>query len=564
MDVVNNNPENEEKSNDEESVNIKTNDNKLVINENDKIKKYIDGNDLYSKKRKIVFVILVLLLDIVILFGIIASINKLNDRVYKNILCNGKNLSGMDSQEVLEAVNEIVPDEVGVSIRQNGNEIYKFTSKDLEFKVDIDATVKKIFDYGRDSNLFVNNYRILSAMVFGHDLKPVYKYSLDKMDLLIKNIDLSLENRKEDDSFSVDEINHKLIIKRGKTGNTLDYSIEKEKILNAIIFGKDVTIEVDAVTKEPQKLDAINIVNSTNRDAKDAYIDETAIPYKFVNEVVGYNINYDELEEFLLENKEEGQSYEFPIETIEPKIKLADITYKLYKDKLAGYTTYFDPAQHARAQNLNTALQYLNGKIVMPGEVFSYNATVGDITASKGYLPAATFKAGTVVNEVGGGICQTSSTLYNVALMANLEIVERYQHGLPVGYVPPSRDATVYFPVLDFKFKNTRKYPVKIVTSFSYGGTVNISIYGTKEDTEYNIVLSNKYIKTINYPTKYIYDDTMPEGSQQIITNGVNGYMSEAYLTKYLNGSYVTSYKLSTDTYNPQQAVVKIGTLKQE
>lgn len=533
----------------------------LVINENDKLKQVMEHQDKGVKKRKIIFVILVILLDIIILFGIIASINKLNDKVYKNIIYSDIDLSGMNYQQVANVIEKNLPKDSSLSIRQDNNEIYSINSQEIEFEIDVDKTIKRIFDYGRNSNVIINNYNILKAMMFKHNIEPVYKYNSDKLDTVIKNIDLSLTNRKEDDSFTLDEKSHKLIIKRGVTGNTINYNIEKEKIINAFTTNKLVNLEI--IVKEPSELNIEEVSNFVNREPKDAYIDKSTTPYKFVSEVVGYKMDTQKLEQVMLDNKKEGTTFEFELEIIEPKVKLADITYKLYKDKLAGYTTYFDPSQSGRAKNLSIALQYLNGKVIMPGETFSFNRTVGDITTAQGYVPAATFKGGTVVNEIGGGICQTTSTLYNTALMANMEIVERHQHGLPVGYVPPSRDATVYSPVLDFKFKNTRKYPVKIVTSFSWGGTMNISIYGTREETEYDIVLSNKYISTIGYTTKYIYDETMPEGEQQIITKGVNGYVSEAYLTKYLNGAYVTSYKLSTDTYNPQQAVVKIGTLSQ-
>ena len=198
--------------------------------------------------------------------------------------------------------------------------------------------------------------------------------------------------------------------------------------------------------------------------------------------------------------------------------------------------------------------------MVMPGETYSYNDNIGDTTASKGYQAAATFKGGTTVNEMGGGICQTVSTLYNVALMANLEIVERHQHGLPVGYVPPSRDATVYSPVLDFKFKNNRETPIKIVTSFTYGGSLNVSIYGTKQNNDPEVTLSSSTTSTIPYTTKYEYDPNIPSGEQRVISNGVNGYTSESYITKTLNGQVIYSGLLSRDTYNAQQQVVKVGT----
>ena len=204
----------------------------------------------------------------------------------------------------------------------------------------------------------------------------------------------------------------------------------------------------------------------------------------------------------------------------------------------------------------------MNGKIVMPGEIYSYNDNIGDTTAERVYMAAATFKGGTTVDEMGGGICQTVSTLYNVVLMANMEIVERHAHGLPVGYVQPSRDATVYSPYLDFKFKNIRTNPIKIVTSFSGEGNMNISIYGIKEKEEYDVEIISQYLSTIPFTTRYIYDPNMQEGSQVVVSNGVNGYSSQSFIKKSLNGVQVSYDLLSRDTYNAQQQVIRVGTRK--
>ena len=124
-------------------------------------------------------------------------------------------------------------------------------------------------------------------------------------------------------------------------------------------------------------------------------------------------------------------------------------------------------------------------------------------------------------------------------------------------------DATVYGDVLDFKFKNTRNYPIKIVTSYSDSGEMNISLYGTREETEYEIVLNSTYLYTISYPTQYVNDPTMKEGQQVVVYNGVNGYASEAYMIKKLNGVVVDTIFLSRDIYQPQIKTVRVGTIKE-
>lgn len=519
-----------------------------------------------NKKAKIAIisgsaVILVLALG----FGIITCVNKLNTKVYKNVYMLGDNYSGKTSEEVIQIINnksnELNSNEK-LDIYQNSENIYNVKAEDIDFKFDVDKTAQSIMSYGRDSNVFKNNFNILKAFFSKKEIEPVYAYNNEKFDNVIKNIDLSIKDRYVDDSYSLDEKNGKLIIVNGKTGNSINYDNEKESILKAFEQKEQNMYELKTEEKKPQDLDADKVYSEVKREAKDAYIDKDASPVKYVTEVVGYDFDVNELKKVLdlPENKEEGKTIEFKVTVIEPKVKIKDITADLCKEKLAGYTTYFPAGVYARSNNLKIALSYMDGVVVMPGETYSYNNNIGDTTASKGYQAAATFKGGTTVNEMGGGICQTVSTLYNVALMANLEIVERHQHGLPVGYVPPSRDATVYSPVLDFKFKNNRETPVKIVTSFTYGGSLNVSIYGTKQNDDPEVTLSSNTTSTIPYTTKYEYDPGLPYGAQQVISNGVNGYTSESYITKVLNGKVIYSGLLSRDTYNAQQQVIKVGT----
>ena len=530
-----------------------------------KISTYKEKIKLNKTSKIVIFSCLAFLLVLLIIFGIITCINKLNTKVYKNVYMLGENFSSKTSEEVLEMINnksnELSANEK-LEVYQDGENIYTIKAEDIDFKFDVDKTAQSIIEFGRDSNIFKNNFNILKAFFSKKEIEPVYTYDNEKLDGVIKNIDLTIRDRYVDDSYSLDEKEGKLIIVNGKTGNAINYNNEKENIIKALEDKNENTYDLKIEKKVPQELDADKVYSEVKRDAKDAYIDKTVSPQKYVAEVVGFDFDVNSLKEVLSlpENKEEGKTIEFKVNVIEPKVKLVNITADLCKDKLAGYTTYFPAGSYARSNNLKIALSYMNGVVVMPGETYSYNKNIGDTTASKGYQAAATFKGGTTVNEMGGGICQTVSTLYNTVLMANLEIVERHQHGLPVGYVPPSRDATVYSPVLDFKFKNNRETPIKIVTSFTYNGSLNVSIYGTKQDNDPEVILSQKTLSTIPYTTRYEYDPSMPYGTQTVVTAGVNGYTSESYITKKLNGQVISSSILSQDKYNAQQQVVKVGT----
>ena len=197
----------------------------------------------------------------------------------------------------------------------------------------------------------------------------------------------------------------------------------------------------------------------------------------------------------------------------------------------------------------------------MPGEEFSYNKTLGQRTAAAGYKPAGAYVGGKVVNEYGGGICQTSSTLYNTVLLANLEVTSRTNHCYVSSYVPISRDATVSWGTLDFKFKNNRKNPIKIRASAS-NGVVKVDILGIKQDDDYEVVLDSKVVSSIKFSTKYEENSALEEGKEKIIQNGVNGSIGEAYKILKKNGKVVSRTLISRDTYSAKPQIIQKGNKK--
>ncbi len=172
-----------------------------------------------------------------------------------------------------------------------------------------------------------------------------------------------------------------------------------------------------------------------------------------------------------------------PLELLEPEIKAEDLEGMLFRDCLGAQTTSYLGSSANRINNINLAVETINGTILLPGETFSYNGTVGERTWEKGYREAGAYMNGKVVEQIGGGICQVSSTLYCATLYARLEIVERESHWFSVNYLPPGQDATVNWDSQDYQFKNNRDYPVKIVASCDNNKKeVTIEIWGTDVD----------------------------------------------------------------------------------
>jgi vanW len=204
---------------------------------------------------------------------------------------------------------------------------------------------------------------------------------------------------------------------------------------------------------------------------------------------------------------------------------------------------------------LELSAEKINGKIISPNEEFSYNLTVGARTIEAGYKEAKIYSNGQVVDGIGGGICQLSSTLYNAAFFANLDITERYNHQFLTSYVKEGRDATVVYGVKDFKFKNSRNFPIKIETTVN-SGVVTCSIYGIKEDPEYDVSFDVETVSFEEAPIKYEFDSSLSLGEQKIKQSGSNSMTVNVYKVVKLNGSIVSKTFIYQDIYKSLDKIV--------
>lgn len=506
----------------------------------------------------IFMIIICISLSIVLIY---VAANKLSNKVYKNVYLGKHYVGNLTEKELEEKILSIYKEEnlkIIVTVKDGEKIIDTISPEDLELSVDIPTTKKEVLEFGRNANIFENNLNIFNALINKKIIDFSYKYNKDKLTEIVQMMQTSIEGRAIDDKYELN--GEKLIVTKGKDGFKIDEKQMEEKIDKLFSMQRNAEYQIDKVPEEAKPLDIEKVYKEVYREAKDARINKNQDgSVTFEREVVGLSFDKNKLKE-ALDSKNQGETLEFPLEVTNPKVKYDDIKWEGYNDCLGEKITNFPAGVYPRSTNLKIALSYLNGKIIMPGEVFSYNKIIGNPTAAKGYKPAATFKGGIVVDEMGGGICQTVSTLYNAVLYANLEIVERHPHGLAVGYVKPSLDATMYNPVKDFKFKNNRNYPIKIVTHFSTNGSLTIKLMGTKEETDVDIVLESRTLNTRKYATTYINDNTLPKGKQVVKSQGVIGYTSEAYKITKKNGAVIKRELLSRDTYKPTNKVVRVGT----
>jgi len=199
--------------------------------------------------------------------------------------------------------------------------------------------------------------------------------------------------------------------------------------------------------------------------------------------VVGCDFDVEEAKD-IWTAAELAKTVEIPLEIVYPEVTTEYLEGLLFRDQLGFSATYYPNSVDNRISNLNKAADAINGIILYPGDVFSYNETLGQRTLEAGFLPAGAYENGEVVEEVGGGICQISSTLYSAMLYGyKLTTVERYPHYFPVDYLEKGYDATVSWPSPDFKFRNDRDFPIKIVCYYDNNARgVAVEIWGTNLD----------------------------------------------------------------------------------
>ena len=285
---------------------------------------------------------------------------------------------------------------------------------------------------------------------------------------------------------------------------------------------KNRTLDIATSIKQPSKINIEKIYEEVHKEAKDAYYTQNPFSDYPSENGIDFAISLEEATQMLEEEKEE---YTIPLKILYPKVTTNMIGTEAFPDLLSSFSTNYNARDTDRTTNLKLAANKINGTVLMPGETFSYNQVVGARTIAAGYKEAPIYVQGQVVDGLGGGICQITSTLYNAVLYANLEIVERSNHQFVPSYVTASRDATVVYGSIDFKFKNNRNYPIKLICSVA-NGVASFQIFGLKTDNEYEVVISS-------YETG----------------RTSNAIYSEAYKILKQNGQVVDKQLLSRDVY---------------
>lgn len=280
---------------------------------------------------------------------------------------------------------------------------------------------------------------------------------------------------------------------------------------------------------------------------------------KVVADVDGYKIENEKLESSIKKVVSESVNdvaIKAPIQELHAAVTkevLGTIDYNI-----ASFHTDYLSSSPERSQNIELASSFINGRCLLPGEVFSFNDIVGERTKERGFKEAGVIVGNKVESGYGGGICQVSSTLYNAVLKTGLKPVERTHHTLPSTYVDLGLDATVDWNDIDFKFENTFNYPVFIEAS-TKNKVLYINLYSNSSLAKRKYVVTNNIYKTIQSTTKVVDDPNLPIGQVEDVQKGHDGYMVRVIRNVIENGIVVNSELISDDFYTPVTGVTKVG-----
>ena len=445
------------------------------------------------------------------------------DAILPHVSISGLDVSGMTQDQAADALKNALAEESGDPITLNIScEGWSGQLSAADLAVDQEATVQAAMQAGEGPFLARGGQYLAHLLGAGSQVELALQDQQPALTTLLED----MERQVGDVTMAHWQVSGQTLeLTKGVTGLAADEDQAVQLLHQALDQGfaqkfgqgeQNVTVDVDLPVTQtpPQEPDFDTVHQDVYTEPKDAALDGTT--HEIVAESVGLDFDPAQLKA-AYDQAGEGETVSIPLTVTQPKETKASLSAKLFRDLLGKGTTKVGGSA-ARKNNVALSAKACNGVILLPGEVFSYNNTTGSRSADKGYQAAPVYVGGASTDEVGGGICQTSSTIYYAVLHTTLEVVERRSHMYNTGYVPAGMDATVYYGSTDFRFKNNTNYPVKIVTeSYDQGGSryLTVKIYGTNETGTYAVPKSTTYDQ-VTPTTQYKADSSIPRGTTQV------------------------------------------------
>lgn len=496
------------------------------------------------------------------------------DVFFPNTTINGVDVAGMTVQQAGEELGSTLPQRTmafylpltgesgdGVTAPE-GETLYDpepaatVSCESLGITQDLDYTAyaQSVYDRSQgQSGFFQGGWSFLAHLFHSQGAKGVY-LEPDETVFRQKLSELAqtFSRPAQDTSYEVGQ--DSLTVTRELDGLAVTEADLEQPIREALSSEADGAVYVDAAILPAQALSAQDIHDAVAGSMKNAGYD--AATDSITPEQAGAEFDVAEAQA-LLDAASPGETVEIPADIQQPHVTAAELKDVLFRDVLGQCRTHVSGTS-ARINNVKLSAAACNGVVLNTGDVFSYNATTGQRTTAKGYQAAPAYVGGETVDEVGGGVCQTSSTIYYACLRANLEITERYAHRYVPAYIDWGMDATVSWGGPDYKFTNNTDYPIKIVATYS-GGYLTVKILGTNVDGTY-VKMTNEVLSKTDWETVYKDDETLPAGTEKVTTTPYTGYKVKSYRNVYsADGKLISSTYEATSDYKVRNKVISRG-----
>ena len=492
------------------------------------------------------------------------------DTFYPNYHINGIAVGGMTVEQASQALAAELPEQV-MTLHCGDNPVKSGWPSDSLPPVTLGelgyteercgAIVQRLFDQQKSCGFFSQGSRFLSAL-FSSTGETVSDEDMDAsvFQEQVTRLARELALEPQDTTYSIGE--NSISITKAVNGRSVKEDALAEALIHAIrTYGTqgELIAYISFAHFNPWNLTAQAIHDEVAAEMKNAgYDPETK---SITPERLGAEFDVDAAQK-ALDAAAPGETVEIPATIEYPRVTAEQLKGVLFRDVLGEARTKVGGTA-ARISNVKLSASSINGYVMNTGDVFSYNGVVGKRTAANGYQPAPAYVKGETVDEIGGGICQTSSTLYLACLRGNLEITERHAHRYIPAYIAAGMDATVSWGGPDYKFTNDTDYPIKIVTSYE-GGYLTVKVLGTNA-TGITAKMTNEKLSTTDFQVVYEDDPTLAPGTEKVKTTPYTGSKWKTYRNLYdANGKLISSTYEDTSDYKARNKVILKGPAKAE
>jgi len=509
-------------------------------------------------KKKIIIIVLSIIIAFTVFIGYIANYSS---RIYQNVYISGINVSGKTHDEavlaLLDGGYEKNADNVSATIIFPTG--YKFTVSGIEAGMSLSSekAANAALNHDRGDSVIGNMFSYVKALFVEANLENVgivplewdYLRELATLQAGLFNDGLVAS------SYTIDS--DKIIIELGDgflaAEPDLVYDLLISTLFRALAQGSHLSEEFFPEAKLSNDIN-LDLLHSA------VYVEPVSSIYNIEDKETTNSspgVTFDmQSAEVSLKNTSFNSLLIIPLLDLPPRVSQEDLDILLFRDVIAECTTRI-PGNENRLNNVIVSARAVNGYIMNSGDVFSYNGVVGERTQDNGYLIAGAIVGDRFVDSIGGGICQTSSSLYVCTLLSDLEVIERINHGLTIPYLPNGQDATINWGMIDYRFRNNTDYPIKIETIVN-GRNLTVRLLGTKTDDSY-IVIRNEEISVTEPITVEREDESVSRGRTVVFTEGQAGYVVDTYQDFYdSNDNLIHSRYVDRSTYRVQNRIILI------